>query len=113
MFLDRIVGEMYCGVINILRIDAIFRAASPNIPFSEEVQVAVLVVEDPYSDVEFSVTNKKRPFDVFLNDERVMFYLESSRGRVVGALFLRRPRRGVVLGIQLVLMQNRADVVSV
>ena len=58
MFLDGVVGQMHCSIIDVLGVNTIFGAGGPDIALFEEIKVRVLVIKDPNADVELPVANE-------------------------------------------------------
>ena len=55
LFLDGIIRQMYCRIIDISNINTELVRRCSNIALFEEVQVLIMVKEDPATDVEFAV----------------------------------------------------------
>lgn len=87
MFLHGVVGQMHCSIIDVLGVDSILGAGRSDVALFEEIEVRVLVVEDPNANVELPIADEQRPLDVLLYDKGVMLYLECA---TFGGLFRRR-----------------------
>lgn len=55
LFLDCVIGEVHCCVINVLKIDAVLGTWRPDVPFFKQVDVLVLVMQHPHSYVKLAV----------------------------------------------------------
>ena len=57
IFLNRIVGQMNKGIIDVLKVDSKLSWGSPQVTFFKEVNVMILVEKNPYSNVKFPLAD--------------------------------------------------------
>lgn len=79
LLLDGVISQMNRSVIDVVKVDTEFATRRAYVTFLKEVQVLILVEQNPDSDVEFAVADQKRTLDILLDDEVVVFDLERAR----------------------------------
>ena len=57
IFLNRIVGQMNEGIIDVLKVDSKLSWGSPQVTFFKEVNVMILVEKNPYSNVKLPLAD--------------------------------------------------------
>ncbi len=72
-FLHCNIRQMDKSIIGIVRIQEELVRACPQITPLAKVSVPLRIKENPYSNVKLPLVNKKRPLDILLNDETIMF----------------------------------------
>ena len=78
MLLDGVIGQVDCSIIDVLRIYAILRAGSSDVPFFEEIEVRILVVEHPNANVKLAAADEEGSLYVLLYDEGIVLDLVSA-----------------------------------
>ena len=84
MLLDCVICQMHEGIVNVLEIDAVFRAGRPQVALFEEEKLVVLVEQYPNANVELAFEDEQGPLNILLNDECVVLDLVVVRGLPCG-----------------------------
>lgn len=66
-FLNGVIGEVDKLILQALEVELF--AGQSEVPFSEKIKVALVVDQDPYSEVEFAAIVEHRGFKVLLKHE--------------------------------------------
>jgi hypothetical protein len=65
---------MHESIIDITHVDLELSTTCSQVPFREEIKILILSQQYPNPNIELSLMNQQRSFDVLLNDESVKFY---------------------------------------
>ena len=70
--LHSMVGQVHEAVVRVVRVQHKLVGAQPQVALLAEVDVTLVVEEDPDADVELALAEQQRPLDVLLDDELPM-----------------------------------------
>ena len=70
--LHSMVGQVHEAVVRVVRVQLELVGAQPQVALLAEVDVALVVEEDPDADVELALAEQQWPLDVLLDDELPM-----------------------------------------
>jgi len=100
VLLNGIISQVNVLIVDVLQVHLELRGRRSQVALFEDVELMVLVDEDPHADVKLTIVQQERPLNVFLDDKRIV--LDFIARRVTAALFLRGRR-----------LLNRLDVIGI